>query len=93
MRTVLRDTKSRFPTGRPSPDLPHRAIGRASSWTTYIQAIASAPFGDRASRYSELRRPLVCARRAIRREVLFALGKGNGAGSRGVPKSKVNCHG
>lgn len=90
IRTVPRDTTSRF-NRRPSPDLPHRTIGRSSSWTTYMEAIASVPFSDRTERYQDLKRPLTCARRAIRREVLFALRQGNGAGSRGVPKSKEKC--
>ena len=51
------------------------------------------PFGERAAKYANLARPVTCARRAMRREVLFALRQLNGAGSGGVPKSKVNCHG
>lgn len=77
MRTVSRDTHSRVFNNRPSPDLPNRAAARMSSWTTFNQI--------------PLQRAVTCARRSIRREVLFALGRGNGAGSRGVPKSKEKC--
>lgn len=77
IRTVRRDTYSRnFNKGR-SPDLPSRAVARMRSWTTFQNP--------------PLQRALTCARRSIRREVLFALGRGNGAGSRGIPKSKETC--
>lgn len=77
MRTVLRDTTSRKINNRPSPDVPARALARMKPWTTFDTI--------------PLHRAVTCARRAIRREVLLALGQGNGSGSRGVPKSKERC--
>lgn len=84
MRTVLRDTVT-LPNRRQT-DLPTRAIGRVSSWTTYLQGIINQPPKDQ-----RLFRATKCARRQIRREVLFAHNKTNGSGSRGVPKDKVKC--
>lgn len=88
MRTVRTDTNFRFspPNRRPSPDVPNRALARSKSWTTF-------PDTDLLGRSSKipLQRAATCARRSIRREVLLALGRGNGAGSRGVPKSKLRC--
>lgn len=77
MRTVLRDTTSRKFNNRRQADLPARALARMKSWPTF----ETPP----------LPRALTCARRQIRREVLFAMRAGNGAGSRGVPKSKERC--
>ena len=77
MRTVPRDTTLRNFNNRRSPDLPGRALARMKPWTTF----ETPP----------LPRAVTCARRQIRKEVLFALGRGNGAGSKGIPKSKERC--
>ncbi|UIB81357.1 hypothetical protein [Flyfo microvirus Tbat1_66] len=77
IRTVLRDTPLRKLNNRRSPDVPARALARMKPWTTF----ETEPFP----------RAVTCARRTIRREVLFATRQTNGAGSRGVPKSKERC--
>lgn len=92
MRTVLRDTtrRRRRPvvalSNRRQADLPHRTLGRLSSWTTYVANPWLVVRNE-----VPLTRALVCAKRSMRREVLFALGLKNGAGSGGVPKDKVRC--
>lgn len=96
MRTVLDDRSSRsrsssfpslqtrFPSQR-SPAVVVRASGRSS------QRAARSPFLN-ATFYSPglTERSMVCARRHIRKEVLFALKRTNGKGSRGR-RSKVRC--
>lgn len=88
MRTVLRDTTSRNFNRRRSPDVPARALARMKSLMAYQADLAKSwpAFSE-----SSLQRAQICARRSIRREVLLALGRGNGRGSRGRPKSKEKC--
>lgn len=96
MRTVFTDTtfsRRRTPARgvptlnrRPSPDLPNRSIDRSLSLNAYLDR-AWPVLSDKIP----LQRATHCARRQIRREVLFALHRTNGAGSRGVPKSPVRC--
>lgn len=89
MRTVRTDTTFRQsthpkPPRRHSPDVPNRAFARMSSWNTpwpELPVLGHTPFN----------RAVTCARRAIRREVLFATERTNGSGSKGKPKSKVSC--
>lgn len=92
MRTVFTDTtfsRRRTPARgvstlnrRPSPDLATRAI----DWSSHRDRL----WPELADIFP-LQRTTTCARREIRREVLFAYRRLNGAGSRGVPKSKVRC--
>lgn len=85
MRTVRTDTHPRWssPSSRRSPDLPNRAIGRSMS--------LMRPWPTLAPEKTALPRATICAKRSIRREVLLALGRGSGSGSRGKPKSDVRC--
>lgn len=85
MRTVLRDTSR---PNRRSPDVPVRALARLKSVNPYMAMLERSwpAFSE-----SSLQRASHCARRSIRREVLFATRQTNGAGSRGRPKSKEKC--
>lgn len=88
IRTVLRDTKSRKLNNWRSPDLHARTLLRLRSIHPYqVDLARSWP----AFAPAALSRASNCARRSIRREVLFALRQTNGAGSRGRPKSKEKC--
>ena len=86
MRTVLRDTRPSLPGNlrrRHTPDLPVR-VTRWAPWATFSPDNLRSP--DRP-----LTRAVTCAKRHIRKEVLFALSRLNGAGGRGKPKSNVRC--
>lgn len=82
IRTVPRDTRK-----PQSPALLVRAQGRQAwpAWSSVMDPIGMV------ARQEPLKRAITCAKRSIRREVLFALGLKNGAGSGGKPKSKVRC--
>lgn len=89
IRTVRTDTTSRrqsLPSRRPSPDIPNRSLDRSNPWNTLLDRQWPV-LSDKVP----LQRAVTCARRSIRREVLLALSLANGSGSRGVPKSKVQC--
>lgn len=83
MRTVLGDRTPGLAT-RSSPVVRSRATGRSRLVTPWEQVRLISP---------ELtKRAMVCARRTIRREVLFAT-KATGKGSKSPrgPRSKVRC--
>lgn len=83
MRTVLGDRTPGL-ASRFSPVVRSRATGRSRVVTPWEQVRLISP--------QLTNRAMVCARRTIRREVLFAL-KGTGKGSKSPrrPKSKVRC--
>lgn len=86
IRTVLSDTKLVPPAlrRRHTPDLPVRA----ATWLPSIDR----PWPEWSTPTDrQLTRAETCARRHIRREVLFAMGRTNGQGGRGKPKSNVRC--
>lgn len=84
IRTVRTDTTPRWqsPSRRLSPDLANRALARMQSLHAPWPSVDERPPPPRA---------ITCARRNIRRQVLLALGRGNGSGSKGVPKSPEKC--
>jgi len=94
MRTVLGDTAQRRspslpvkPAARRSPTVAVRASGRSS------QRQIKSPFLNATLLTPQLsQRAMLCARRTIRREVLFAV-KRTSKGSSGSrrPRSKVGC--
>jgi len=95
IRTVLTDTQSPRQATRRHLDVSRRAVLRSRSpspWTTG----PLADFGpDVYVESPPLPRSLTCARRTIRKEVLFALGQ-TGSGSRSprryrTPDSKTRC--
>lgn len=83
MRTVLGDRTAGLAT-RSSPVVRSRATGRSRLVTPWEQARFISP--------QLTNRAMVCARRSIRREVLFAI-KGTGKGSKAKrgPRSSVRC--
>lgn len=87
IRTVLTDTRQVYQARR-SPDVPRRAAARRST----RQISPWGPISMDAT--PPLARDLTCAKRSIRREVLFAI-KGTGVGSRSsrriTAESKVRC--
>ena len=90
IRTVLTDT-----TPRPSPDVPRRAAGRKRAGVSSRSSVPSiAKWGIPLDAPPLPHRSIVCAKRAIRREVLFAT-QGTGAGSRSprirTLDSKTRC--
>ena len=92
IRTVLTDTLSPRRGTRTHLDASRRAVLRsraASPWATGAQALFAPHVKP------PLQRSLTCARRTIRKEVLFALGRtpaGSGSRSRKHnPDSKVRC--
>lgn len=82
IRTVRTDTTHRFapPSRRRSPDLANRLERPPRPWQSFHEEtpLPSLP-------------AITCARRQIRKEVLLAMGRGNGAATRHVPKSKLRC--
>lgn len=98
MRTVLRDTTSRIVPRhlrrRHSPDV----LARAEHWYSHLATPwpsieIQSTVDRRRDRLSDqrLHRAEECAKRHIRREVLFALHQLNGRGGRGSPKSQTRC--
>lgn len=98
MRTVLGDTsRSRLVSSKPPRALVRvaspAAVVRASGRSVSLQTKAASPFRQ-ATFYKPMvpQRSLDCARRTIRREVLFATDrrrKGSGGGRR--KQSKARC--
>lgn len=89
MRTVLRDTRVQPPPHlrrRHTPDLPNRV----QAWSPWPRFEPLVP-GSRIVEDRPLTRALTCAKRHMRREVLFATRRTNGAGSRNKRKSTVEC--
>lgn len=87
IRTVLTDTRPRSGT-RTHLDVSRRALTRTR---TRLNPWSPVAFGDTPTVYP---RAFICARRAIRREVLFAIkatGRGAGAPRRFTANSKVRC--
>lgn len=98
MRTVLGDTtRSRVVSFKPPAALRRvaspTAVVRASARSLSLQTKAASPFRQATFYKPEVaKRALDCARRSIRREVLFAIDrrrKGSGGGRR--KQSKVRC--
>jgi len=91
IRTVLTDTRGSFPSRR-SPDVPRRAQGRSATARPSMKTMLSWGFPLAAP--PVFNRAVICAKRAIRREVLFAI-RGTGAGSRSTRRftkdSKERC--
>lgn len=99
IRTVRTDTARRHLhlRSRPSPDVLAAArpwLPPSSNQVIFGGASLSLPvFSPLATPSADkrLHKAFVCAKRSIRRSVLLAKNQGNGAGSRGKPKSKLEC--
>lgn len=95
MRTVLSDTKA-APAQRRRPYRPDRDPALLDR-SPIGASPALRPFGDRQMLTvgdidkPRLTRAIICAKRSMRREVLFAFRNLNGSGGRGKPKSNVRC--
>lgn len=95
IRTVLTDTLSPRRGTRTHLDLMRRAVLRSRSPSPWTPGPLRDFGPDVYVEKVPLQRTTTCARRTIRKEVLFALGRtGSGSGSktrRRTPESKVRC--